>query len=238
MSFSLKGLFNKENVTKFLSPATAIGSLFPKKEGGSTVGNIIRTATSAALNSYVPGTGDIANAFLNPVPQAPEPVQEAAKSAINWVASMPAQDSSTAFQIASSAASKMLSLGATQSEADKVQTAVQSIAQDPPVKAPVTVKLSELDDLLGASKALGTPLNETEEAVNKLALQKNTTKENILTILKDGATAAKDAMIQSWLDKTEAGQDTKKEAIWTQVEKYAPFGLAAIGLWFVARRMK
>lgn len=230
MGFSLKGLFKK-------------------KPGGSAAGNLFRKVTVGLADKV--GLGGVVE-LINPVPAAPAPVQAAAQEVIEKAAALPAVSPALAQSFALSAAQDVIKKGATQEEADAVSHEVLVAAQKPaavpvnsflggsgdgPVKPTTSVSINDLDAVLAASKALGIPADEVPAAVEELARDKGKTKADILAILKDGAVAAKDAMVQSWLDKTKAGQDTKREAIWGQLEKYAPYAVGGIALvWFLKRQ--
>lgn len=224
--------------------------LFKKKPGGSKVGNFLRKVQKGVADKV--GLGFVVD-LVNPVPAAPAPVQAKAEELIQKAAYMPALSAPLAQGFAAQAAQQLIGFGATQSEAEAVQHEVLKAAQTappalqltgsapsnetPPVKPTTSVKLSDLDAVLGASQTTGLSAAEVERTAQATAEKTGISKSQILTILKDGGIAAKDAMVQSWLDKTKSGQDTKNEAIWAQVEKYAPYGLGAVGLiWFLKRQ--
>lgn len=111
----------------------SLKSLFKKKPGGTTVGNLLRGVSSIAATAGVPFASNLSKLLG----EAPPLVQQTAQSLVGQVSWLPQQTPIVAQQLASQAALEVEKKGGTAEEAEAVRREVNIQAQLPAVETPV-----------------------------------------------------------------------------------------------------
>jgi hypothetical protein len=105
--------------------------LLKKKEGGTVVGNLFRSAGPMIANAFAPGSG----AVLAALNKAPQSVQKKGVELVDFAKSLPMQSFSSAAALADTASQSILTAGGSQSEAETVARQVTLQAQLPAVNS-------------------------------------------------------------------------------------------------------
>lgn len=185
-------------------------NLFKKKEGGTFVGNLIRgtvKTAGAVLGAVAPVAGFAANLVSKVIPDAPQSVQQVVDSKLTWLAGQPATDADGAREVAADLKSQLLNLGATTLQASAAGASAFAVASVPPAQAPAVLATAAASMPSGGASFMSG--------------------EEVKSVFNAAVKGAKDGAVNGYLDETESGKQTMKEAVDAKGTAMMPYILLA-----------
>lgn len=188
-------------------------NIFRGPEGGTVVGNLLRTgvqmakpALAAGANALAPGSGIIINALplgqgLMKIKSSPK-IQNEITDTIAQAQMMPAQSAPDAKTIAKGLKLSLIRNGIDALTADKLGAAAFEAAIAPP------------------------PMDATTSTI----------KDQAKTILNGALIGAKNGSLDAFLNNTPTGQQVVTDATNNQINKYLPFALGGVILLLMFKR--